>query len=671
MAGGVFASWNRLRDAVAGRRSTPRSRIGACSASHDHFDAANNRDRHGRRRGAAQVSAVAIPPRRVDDRRIESWIRVGLVVAAVAPFIGTLFYGFVYDDSVIVLQNRVLVGWKSVVEVWKHPYWGTRGPDTPGLYRPLLMLCFAILANAAHKFAIAYHLFAVGLHATATLLVAKLLRRGVGRWPAAGGALWFALHPVHVEAVANIANSSEVLVCVWTVLLALWLLPARDANEPWLSAPSWKRASVAALLYAAALFSKESGAVAPGLALLVVAGWGSPGRFSWLDLRIRTRAWLRPISLCIVALVVVVVARRLVLGGVTGRNAFDIPGLAELDAPNRIEAVLSTGLRVMRLLIWPVGQTPDYGPNVLSIGIDRTLAATATVLIVLLLLLWSSRLAFRSETRDTRPLTALLWCLLAYLPASNLLAATGAIVAERTLYVASIGVAMLVAWCLERAFALAKAPHDAAGRARARVASVVPVGAAAALVAMCARGFVQTREYALVWHDHHSVFLRMAQMDSLDYRAYQLLAMEAKDERRFDDSARLYARAYALRPYDQTLMTDYAQYLLETNRPRYAAAIGERLERRREAWTDPRAITLYLNATGQTWGPDSVLQAAKRLNARAPSARSALFIGIAYDLEGDSTAAQAAYRDGLRLAPADSALRAHVTRHSGAVTSDK
>jgi len=37
-------------------------------------------------------------------------------------------------------------------------------------------------------------------------------------------------------------------------------------------------------------------------------------------------------------------------------------------------------------------------------------------------------------------------------------------------------------------------------------------------------------------------------------------------------------------------------------------------------WTDKRAVTLLLNATAQTWGPDSVRVAAQRLNTRAPSA---------------------------------------------------
>ncbi len=592
--------------------------------------------------------------------RADSWIRIGLVVAAVAPFVGTLFYGFVYDDSMIILRNPVLVGWKSMFDVWRHPYWVNAGPGTPGLYRPLLTLCFAILANGAHKYAIAYHLFAVALHVTATLLVARLLRRGVGRWPAAGGALWFALHPVHVEAVASVANVSEVLVCVWAILLALWLLPPRDSADGRFSPPGWSKAIVAALLYAAALFSKESGGVVPGLALLAVAGWGAPGTFSLRDARARALGWSRVVSLWVGVLASVVVIRRLVLGGVAGHVSFAIPGLAELDGWHRIVAVFSTGLQVMQLLLWPTTQSPDYGPSALPAGINGSLAAAATALTILLLLLWSSRLAFRSERRDARPFVAVVWCLLAYLPASNLLAATGAIIAERTLYMASVGVAMLLAWGLEQALAYAAARLDSPARTTSSIARAIPVLAAGALIAICARSYVQTREYARVWHDRHSLFSRMVQADPLDYRGYQLLAIEAKDERRSDESALLYARAYALRPFDETLLLDYGGYLLDTGRRRYALAMGERLLRYPDAWTDPAAVTLLLNATAQVWGVDSVLVAAKRLDARAPSGRSALFTGMAYDAKGDSASAQAAYRVGLLRVPSDSALNAHL-----------
>ena len=107
-----------------------------------------------------------------------------------------------------------------------------------------------------------------------------------------------------------------------------------------------------------------------------------------------------------------------------------------------------------------------------------------------------------------------------------------------------------------------------------------------------------------------------------------MLAHENERRGRNAESARLYARAYALRPSDPTLLTNYGEYLLETNRPRYALAIGQRLFRHTDIWTDPRAVTVLLNATARVWGIDSVLGTARRLHSLAPSAQSSLFIGL-------------------------------------------
>src|SRR5207247_10918272 len=65
-------------------------------------------------------------------------------------------------------------------------------------------------------------------HAGASTAVALLARRWAG--DAAGwlaGAL-FAVHPVHVEAVANVVGRAELMAAVFSVL-AVWLAVARDS----------------------------------------------------------------------------------------------------------------------------------------------------------------------------------------------------------------------------------------------------------------------------------------------------------------------------------------------------------------------------------------------------------------------------------------------------------
>jgi len=579
--------------------------------------------------------------------RTDSAIRVALMIAAFAPIATTLFFGYVYDDKGIILDNPVLHGWQSLIHVWSSPYWADGGPDRFGLYRPLLMAMFAVIWNGAHKFAIAFHLVVVALHVVATLLLARFLRRAVGRWPAAIGALWFATQPVHVEAVANISNSSEILVAIWTLLLALLLLESPP--------PTRGRAIIAGALYAAALLSKESGVVAPALALLAVWGWSASPRIATHASRSVLRDWRTTLFVWAVVLAAVAVIRHAVLGGVTGTVSIAAPGLEGLSASQRIWAMFSLGGRVGRLLVWPTVLNPYYGPSVFPSARDASVIATLTIVVLVTIVGASWWLARRSVSRDARPFMGVCWSIVAFLPASNLLTATGQILAERTLYVPSIGVAMVIAWLLDRAFADATATSPLPARARSRfVAALLTTF----IAVVCVRGFMFTRRSANAWRDQPTLFAHMIEADSLSYRGYQLLAHESERRGRHAESAQLYARAYALRPSDPTLLADYGQYLLDKNRLRYALAIGQRLFTHKDVWTDPGAITLLLNATARVWGVDSVLATARRLHAVAPSARSSLFIGLSYETLGDSTAALAAYRDGLRTAPGDSALAA-------------
>src|SRR5437879_1206938 len=355
------------------------------------------------------------------------------------------------------------------------------------------MAIFAVIWNGAHKFAIAFHFFALAMHALATLLLWRLLRRATSRWAAAAAALWFAVQPVHVEAVANITNSSEVIVALFALLLALVVAPPRG----------WRLAA-AGLIYAAAMLAKESGAVIPALALIAVWAWRKPHDGA---LKVDRREWAPVLVVWACLAIAVAIVRHMVLGGLVSGGSIAAPGIDELSAPRRIWAVLSLGERVLALLFWPGAQNPHYGPTVFGSG--GSALANVVVLAV-----WGVA-AVRFRHGDSRRLAAILWMCIAFLPASNLLVPTGQILAERTLYLSSVGAAMLIAWGLDLLVPLVRR------RRLAAVATVVVFGA------ICARGFVRAREYSLVWKDRLRLFTYMTVVEPHGYRGFQLLAVEA------------------------------------------------------------------------------------------------------------------------------------------------
>src|SRR5919204_1226088 len=334
----------------------------------------------------------------MDSRRNDRMILALLLLAALLPFVHTLTFGYVMDDTTAIRANPDVEGWGSLLRVWTRPYYGSRDA---GLYRPLLMTVFAFLWNLGGHWARWFHVLSVGMHMIVTVLVFRLLERTTQRWPAVLAALWFATHPLHVEAVANIANSAEVFVALWTCALALWLKRIDSHAEH----VSWRDATVAGAMYLGAFFTKESGAVAPLLAALWVwgcrdwRGWQTaPATVTMSTWRAWLDRWSRVIVASVVAGAIVFGARIVVLGGALSHDSIASPGLYELSAPRRILAMLALGPTILRLLIWPAAPKPHYGPTMLNVP-GTPLLAVLTLTLVVGLVAFGVWLARRGDRR--------------------------------------------------------------------------------------------------------------------------------------------------------------------------------------------------------------------------------------------------------------------------------
>jgi hypothetical protein len=542
-----------------------------------------------------------------DSPSVRRLVIAVLIIAAMAPYVTTLGFGYVMDDTTVIRSNPVLNGWGSLLRVWTRPYGGLESSYS-GLYRPVVMAMFAFVWNAGDHWALWFHVTAVAMHGLATLLVFRLVSVAVDRWPATLAALWFAVHPVHVESVANVANSAEVLVAIWTCALALsFERIARDSTRV-----RWTQAMGIAALYAAAFLTKESGAVAPALAALWLWGWRRPAHgersngAQWLS------RWWPVVAGCAAVAAAVFLARVVVLGSPLTRGSIAAAGLDTLSTPARMWAMLSLAPKIVALLAWPVTTNPHYGPTTFP-GTGASALAAASVVMgiaVVTLALWLWR---RGERRL---LAAVGWTVVAFVPASNLLVATGQVLAERTLYVPSIGAAMLIALVLQAAVSVARAKA-------LPVVRQVAIALGALVVAIFA---ARTARWIALWRNNSSVFAQMIAVDSTGYRGYWLAGLDAGYRGRGDEAVALLGRAYSLYPRDRGLLMDYSTALSERGDHRHAAAIAATLMAWPELRTDPYSIGLYLDALDRAYGKDSVASAARRLLAEAPSPVAAHYL---------------------------------------------
>lgn len=252
---------------------------------------------------------------------------------------------------------------------------GTPGADL--LFRPLWLVSLRLDRALFGNHALPMHAVNLALHAVAAVLLYRFLRQLVDdERGALVGALLFAVHPVHLDAVAFLTNRSELLAFVALALAALALIcdPAWRAylrGEPAPSSPSprWPVAA-AAVAFAGALLAKETAAGALPLFAVLVA--------------VRARQRLRPppsvlagLAIFLVVFAGYLLARRAALGALLG------PSAAAWIQDRRAAVLAPTVARIfadyVRLVALPYPLRVDYSDFAVSAGAfePRALAAYA------------------------------------------------------------------------------------------------------------------------------------------------------------------------------------------------------------------------------------------------------------------------------------------------------
>src|SRR6266581_2941570 len=138
-------------------------------------------------------------------------IELLLATVAFIVYAGTLVFGFVYDDRVQIVGNRVISHWTYVPQYFLHHVWYLVDPRfAANYYRPIFLLWLKLSYSAFGVSPAGWHLASVALHILATLQVFWLAQRLLkNRSAAIVASLLFAVHPLHVESVAWISGVTD------------------------------------------------------------------------------------------------------------------------------------------------------------------------------------------------------------------------------------------------------------------------------------------------------------------------------------------------------------------------------------------------------------------------------------------------------------------------------
>ena len=466
--------------------------------------------------------------------------------------------------------------------------------------------------GAAEQWPGGHHLTSVALHAANSVLVLLLFVRMTGaRWRSALVAALFALHPVHVESVAWVAERKDVLSTFFGLLALLaYASFARRAGP--------LRYAAVLLCFALSLLAKPMLVTLP-FAMLLLDFWplrrrapdaaGGPASIRRLLLE-----KLPLLALAAASSVVTVVAQR--IGGAMVQ-------LAHIGLMDRLANALVAYGRYLLKTLWPAGLALQY-PHPVRWPAETVLVAAAGIGAITVL-------ALVARNRWRFLFVGWFWFLGTLVPVIGLVQVGSQSMADRYNYVPSIGLLVVIVWG-----AAALLP------ARRSMRAGIAVAAATAVIALGAA----THARARLWRDTETILRdSLAQAPDNPYLKFLLgLALQERGAlgRALPYLDQFYEPFLEMAPNNPPLLVRYAEAMGAVGRFRKAATLYDR------AWAlDPSSLppsslsnfALLLAASADDSvrnGPRAVQLASRAVEQSPATNASALYVlAAAYAEAGD------------------------------------
>ena len=272
------------------------------------------------------------PRHRPVDRGSARLRAIAIIVCAFAVYVPCLRGAYLWDDESYVRATTVPQTTASLRDIWRVP------PTTPQYY-PVTFTSLWLEARLWGDAPIVHHVVNVLLHTANALLVWRVLvlLDVPGAYLAA---FVFAVHPVHVESVAWIAERKNLLSGSFALIATrAWVLALTD--------PRRGRLPVVGAAFLLAMLSKTQACGLP-VVLVLLAWWKRPD--AW------RRRSLPLVPLALVGLVGA--ALTVTLEPTTGEMSLPVP---QLDPLQRIQVAGRALAFYAWTLLWPRNLTTIYG----------------------------------------------------------------------------------------------------------------------------------------------------------------------------------------------------------------------------------------------------------------------------------------------------------------------
>ena len=460
--------------------------------------------------------------------RLDLFICIFLFIAVFTVYGQVITHSFVtFDDPVYVTGNpHVRAGITADGVAWAF----TSFDDSN--WFPLTWLSHMLDVQLFGLDSGWHHLINVLLHALSSLVLFVALRRMTGaRWPSAMVAVVFALHPLHVESVAWIAERKDVLSALFW-MLTLWAYAAYVAR------PSRSRYGLTLLPFCLGLTAKPMLVTLP-VVLLLLDQWP-------LHRGLRLKEKLPFFAAAVASSIVTYLSHQ--AGGAVA--AFEVVPLA-----TRVENAFVTYVVYIQQSFWPARLAVFYPYPLHSLLVSAIFAGVALLTVTVLV-----TLAYLK-----RPYLAVgwLWYLVTLLPVIGIIQTGSQSRADRYTYIPMIGLSIAVVFAL--AELLAPRPKFAAALA------------AAVTTACLALTWIQVQH----WHDSIALYQHAIAVVPDNYLARFNLASALDAEGMTNEAIVQLREAVRVRPLYVPARAELGQLLARQGHPDEAlqelrTAVGQR-----------------------------------------------------------------------------------------------
>lgn len=360
--------------------------------------------------------------------------RLSLVILTVLLYLQTVKFEFTHQEQLRIVEDPVVAAASFSAQNFLAPF---RRPTFPGnFYQPVTDLSFHLNYLTTGPDPYYFHLTNVILHLLCVLLAFEVLllfcRGPALAWVAAA---WFAIHPAQVETTVNLSARAEMLGALFAMIALICFVRANRAARR--SSHSSLFAPAGLSLFLACL-SNES--ALPFLVLIPLAAFYLRKRYTGIS-----RLGLAYLLLAVVASSIL---RLAILGSCSfygGSPIFTYANplaAAGVDGGQRLIGGLKVLGDYIQLLVAPLRLSADYpSTSALFWGQVYSLHGILSMVLIVLWLLAVYQLRKKSWTFLG------FWFPLSFLLTSNILFPTATLMADRLLYLPSLGgLGFLVCW---------------------------------------------------------------------------------------------------------------------------------------------------------------------------------------------------------------------------------